>query len=609
MPYNINRYNGTSIATVEDGTVDNTLDIKLIGRNYAGYGEVQNENMVHLLENFASPSEPPRKISGQIWYDSASKKLKFYDGTQFKTTGGAEISSIQPSGLTTGDFWFNPDTNQLYAWAGSSFVLIGPQAVENAGTTELKSTSVLDINGTTQAIVKAIVNNKTIFTISSQEFTLPDNAIDGFKAIKKGVTLVDTMITSTSDANYGVTTSDYRLWGTSSNALKLQGKVAADFVLSANPEFTGTVGFSNNGFTLGAQDTLQTYINTDGNVTFKSIKLDGTINFLTKVTEDGGASDKTPMKLQGNDILPGTHNVSNLGRTDLRFKKAYAIDFVGRLEGTADKAMALMVGGIERTGATGATQNTVAIRDENGNLTANSFNGLAQRASNINGGTQGSIPYQTSASNTSFLPIGSPNEILSISALGQLDWVPITTLVNASDADRIQTTTANLTNSTHYLTFVSGSTGYQDLKIDATGLTYNPNSNTLTTQYFNGEATRASYADLAEKFLADKEYEVGTVVMVGGTKEITASTFSKRAIGVVSEKPAYLMNNELEGGTIVALKGRVPVKVICPVQKGDKLVAHNDGTAMHSYNSSDVFAIALESKLEQGVFLVECVVL
>ncbi|NBR60159.1 MAG: hypothetical protein EBT86_00645 [Actinobacteria bacterium] len=62
MPYNINRYNGTLATVVEDGTVDNTLDIKLIGRNYAGYGEVQNENMVHMLENFASPSEPPRRL-------------------------------------------------------------------------------------------------------------------------------------------------------------------------------------------------------------------------------------------------------------------------------------------------------------------------------------------------------------------------------------------------------------------------------------------------------------------------------------------------------------------------------------------------------------------
>lgn len=609
MPYNINRYNGTILTTVEDGTVDNTLDIKLIGRNYAGYGEVQNENMVHLLENFASTSEPPRKISGQIWYDSGNKKLKFYDGTQFRTTGGAEVGSNEPSGLTTGDFWFNTETNQLYAWGGASFILVGPQAVENAGTTELKSVSVTDVNGTVHAIVKALVNNKTIFITSSAEFILPDAVIDGFKVIKKGITLVDTMITSSSDVNYGVTTSDYRFWGTSSNSLKLSGKTASDFVLSNSPEFTGTVGFSNNGFTLGAQDTLQTYIDNNGDVAFKSIKLDGIINFLTRVTADQGASDKSPMKLQGNDILPGAHLISNIGRSDLKFGNIYAIDFYGTLRGTALNAEYLNVNGTYRQGSVAADANTVAARDGNGSITANQFIGLSSRATNLNGGTAGSIPYQSSPNNTSFLNLGNVNEILSINSSGLLDWVPITSLVNAGDADRISVLTANIVDATHYLTFTSGSSGYQDLKIDATGLTYNPNTNTLTTQFFTGQSSRASYADLAEKYLADKEYEVGTVLMVGGEKEVTSSTYSSRAIGVVSANPAYLMNKDLENGTVVALKGRVPVKVVCPINKGDKLVAHNDGTAIRNQNNTDVFAIALETNMESGVHLVECVVL
>jgi len=158
MPYNINRYNGTLVSVVEDGTVDNTLDIKLIGKNYAGYGEVQNENFVHLLENFAGASEPTRKISGQIWYDSGTKKLKFYDGTKFRTTGGAEIGASEPVGLTTGDFWYNTNTNQLYAWSGSEFILVGPQAVANAETTQLRSRSVVDTTSATHAIVEAVVN-------------------------------------------------------------------------------------------------------------------------------------------------------------------------------------------------------------------------------------------------------------------------------------------------------------------------------------------------------------------------------------------------------------------------------------------------------------------
>jgi hypothetical protein len=51
MAYTIDRYNGTTLTVVEDGTVDQTTDIKLVGKNYAGYGEIQNENFLHLLEN------------------------------------------------------------------------------------------------------------------------------------------------------------------------------------------------------------------------------------------------------------------------------------------------------------------------------------------------------------------------------------------------------------------------------------------------------------------------------------------------------------------------------------------------------------------------------
>jgi hypothetical protein len=132
----------------------------------------------------------------------------------------------------------------------------------------------------------------------------------------------------------------------------------------------------------------------------------------------------------------------------------------------------------------------------------------------------------------------------------------------------------------------------------------------LTARVFNGTATSARYADLAEKYLADAEYEVGTVVMVGGEAEVTASVQGSRAIGVVSENPAFMMNSELEGGTYIALKGRVPVKVFGPVTKGDRLIADNNGCAMAlKAVNSDTFAIALETNLDNGEKTIEALVL
>jgi hypothetical protein len=128
---------------------------------------------------------------------------------------------------------------------------------------------------------------------------------------------------------------------------------------------------------------------------------------------------------------------------------------------------------------------------------------------------------------------------------------------------------------------------------------------------FRGTATTARYADLAEKYLADKEYEVGTVVSVGGAAEVTASNAGDRAIGVVSANPAYMMNSELEGGTYVALKGRVPCSVIGAVRKGQRLVAADNGfaTAAEPQQHSDVFGIALESSDNVGVKKIEVLVL
>jgi hypothetical protein len=134
-----------------------------------------------------------------------------------------------------------------------------------------------------------------------------------------------------------------------------------------------------------------------------------------------------------------------------------------------------------------------------------------------------------------------------------------------------------------------------------------------SSAYFNtvfAMATSAQYADLAEKYLADAEYEIGTVLAVGGDLEVTACVIGDRAIGAVSENPAYKMNDGLANGTYVALKGRVPVKVIGPVRKGQRLVAHNNGCAVAGEpHTNDVFAVALESNNSIDVKLIEAVIL
>ena len=162
-----------------------------------------------------------------------------------------------------------------------------------------------------------------------------------------------------------------------------------------------------------------------------------------------------------------------------------------------------------------------------------------------------------------------------------------------------------------------------------TGLTVSgsivPSANASTNlggssnQYFNniyginflGTSTTAQYADLAEKYLPDAEYAVGTVMMIGGMAEVKQHDGRKiRALGVISDKPAYKMNDGLEGGVYIALKGRVPVRVIGPVTKGQSLFGTSLGLAMAiDESTSTTFAIALENFAENTVGVVEAVIL
>lgn len=119
---------------------------------------------------------------------------------------------------------------------------------------------------------------------------------------------------------------------------------------------------------------------------------------------------------------------------------------------------------------------------------------------------------------------------------------------------------------------------------------------TVHATTFSGTATTANYADLAELYLSDFAYEAGTVVRVGGEFEVTATDgeHNHSVLGVISAYPAYLMNNQLENGIPVALKGRVPVKVGGTVKKGDRLVGAPEGHGVVDNESPHGFAVALE---------------
>ena len=461
MSYTINHFNGNKIATVVDGTINNTLDITLIGKNYAGYGQSQNENFVYLLENFAGSIQPASPIAGQVWFDTGANKLRFYDGSRFRVAGSAEAlpNPTPPAGPAIGDFWFDTTNNQLNVYNGggsNSWTVVGPMTSStNSGTTQFQiSTKQEQTTGTGFPVIQAVLGTgNTVFAISNSSFTLntTTSQISGFTDLKQGITL-----NSLSNTNGVYSSTNYKFWGTATDSDALGGVIASSYVRNdVSPQFAQLVRFSDTGYNVGTilsvANSTYSFLGaaTSSTPIFKNNVSGVPLVFQTKT----GASTVTTLQLLGNVVYPGALPTANIGATDIGTNTAYF-----------------------------------------GNMYANAFN--------------------------------------------------------------------------------------------------------------------VHSADLAEQYLADTEYDVGTVVTIGGEKEITACALGQPAIGVISGNPGIKMNMSLEGGTYVALKGRVPVKVIGPVTKGNRIKPYGSGWAKAiTQADADTFGVAMESSSEAGVKIIECVIL
>ena len=491
MAYQIDRYNNSLLTVVEDGTVDQTTDLKFIGKNYAGYGEIQNENFLFLLENFAGANPPPKALSGQLWFDSSSNKLKFNDGTKWRTTGGAEVSSTQPSGLTTGDFWWDTSNNQLYAYNGTNFILVGPQG-SGAGITQMQSRTLKDSSGVLHSAIVATLNDEPVAVFSAvagYDLAADNDGISAsdFPKIKTGVTL---KAVGTDGVSTDLGNSTNRFWGTASNSDKLGGVDASQYIQAGSASFTGQTNFPDDGIAIGNSTDLKIKIENDNQGVIQN---DSGNSSVIKFKANNGSGTLThSVTVSAVGVMPGMSSTYSLGSSSLRYLDVYA----DNLNGNATTATGILLSGTTYNGALSAVPTSTALRDGSGNIAAN---------------------------------------------------------------------------------------------------------------LFQGTATQAQFADLAEKYTTSEELPVGTAVAVCGHEdhEVEPAAASQMCIGVVSAEPAIMMNSEAEG-QYIGLKGRVPVRVKGPVSKGMPVYAWADGVCT-TIASTGLVGIALETNNSEEEKLVECV--
>ena len=644
MPYTLRKTNGTTLAIIQDGAIETSTDLTFVGKNYAGYGQTVNENFLQLLENFAGPKTPGKPITGQLYFDTGVLKLKVFDGSRFKSLTITDTDNKRPSDLRLGDQWFDPIDQKLYVYNGQDFVMIGPEKTASALQSQIAGILVQDNIGSSYTILQSSVGSgpgtmtsvfsPNAFTPNSQSSLVTDQY---FANVARGITLPGTSVVSgTKDTTIvGALPSKNNQWvffGAAGSAWGLLERDALGdnvFYDSKNyirrdefASFSGSLTInSNDGVTIGLGQVIRLNVesaigNNQANLTnlqSANVNINGKINntFTNMLAFDfaNSAISIIPNKGLGNPSSP-TGIPVDLGTETNRFRNGYIKNLYssnlststnGTIQGTwtLSAGSSIVGGSVVATTAVTATNavnlqsydNTtfvharidetafsIAQRRTNGTLTVTGVNAGSTGTASFIGNWQ--IGAGASVQATTLLGSGTSSGFLGASSASGNN-----TIAQRTDTGGILAT---------YI---------QSPRLQA-GTLESSNGKIVGRWTLEGASTlEATYADIAERYEADSKYSTGTVVVIGGTKEVTITSMRAcpSVAGIISTKPAFKMNYAAgndDTHPYIALKGRVPCKVIAPIHKGDRLVTSLTEGYAEAFKEGDspnaVLGIALE---------------
>jgi hypothetical protein len=518
-----------------------------------------NTNTALQLPSGTNIERPTSPVEGQIRYNEDSDKVEVYDGTDWitvgSTSGAVSTEAFSGDGSTT-DFTLNSSADS--------------------------ATVMVTLNGVVQEpTVAYTVSNTTL------SFTEAPSSTDRIEVRKLGLlTTIRSVVDSDSDTSIQVEASPdedvVRITAGGTNTLSVSSSY-----IRADSGYTPT----NN-----SDLTTKTYVDSS----------------ISSISLDLSAVDQS--------IIPDADETYDLGSATFKWRDLYLSGSsiqLGSASITASGTALVLPAGTTVGGVNAATETYVDTAESDAITTANNYTDAAIA------GLVDSAPATLDTLNELAAALGDdPNYATTVSTalgnrLASTATVTLTGDVTGTASFSSNTATISTTIEANSVLLgtdtvgnyvqqgatsgngISGSVNSEGGTFTVTSnatdantpetIVYRDASGNFAAGTITATSTQAQYADLAELYLTDGEYEPGTVVIFGGSKEVTACFRSndKAVAGVISTNPAHLMNSSLEGGSPIALTGRVPVKVIGEVHKGDLLVTSTQkGCAMVNNNAT-----------------------
>ena len=609
----------------------------------------------------ASSSQPTSNVTGDLWYDTTNQQLKVYTGSSFIVVGPAYTSSEGTAGAIPGsvndsggsphfitslyvnntqiaivsvDAAFTPaaptNTNFPTIYPGitvtksaastlaGNVVNTGNLTLTAAGATTVTVTStganiagymnstgnITGANVLGGANVNATLHSGTTVSVTGviTGASVVGGVITGTSSsvsgIVTGASVVGGVITGTSSSVSGIVTGASVVGGViTGSSVSLSGNVQAGNVRTGGLlSTTGNITSAGNvdaGFYLG-NGSLLTGLSSavsvtkivNGTTEANAVSSGGNIAFTVGGTSNVMVVATTGIAVTGFStpaiVKTGTNAVGNIGAVGSYFNAVFADNYNG----------ASVVGGV-------ITGTSVSVT---GNITGGNVLGGANVNATTHTGTTVSVTgVITGASVVGGVITGSSSSVTGIVTGASV----VGGVITGSSISVSGTVTG------------AGAASFPSITHTGTNAVGNIGS---SSSYFNqvfATATTALYADVAERFEADEQLESGTVVELGGAKEITKSMneLSENVFGVISTRPAYTMNGgagENDTHPPVAMTGRVPVKVTGRINKGDRLVSAGSGLARAAQpgeaTSFNVIGRSLVNKPTMGLGVVEAIV-